>query len=85
MKVTKTLTVGGLKIAEKIYSGNLQCEVWVVENDEIFDFLRDGIVKYSRSELDKLRGVTPDELRSVHRVKEVFSLPTIVSQKRRQT
>lgn len=64
------------KVAYRIYSNILQSYLWVVDTDEDMHSLRasqgvsDAI--YTADEIKKLKGLSSESLREIHKVKEVF-------------
>ena len=64
------------KVAVKVYSEVLGCHLWVTTNtDEDMHTLRNqGVTEaiYSRDEVDKLKGISKDSLKAIHKIKEVF-------------
>jgi len=63
------------KVAYRVYSKILQVFLWVVETDEDMKDLRGKNITepiYTADEIRKLRGIDREDLKKVHRVKEVF-------------
>jgi hypothetical protein len=63
------------KVAYRIYSEILQAFLWVVDTDEDMKTLRDRNITepiYTADEIRKLKGIDREDLKKVHRVKEVF-------------
>jgi hypothetical protein len=63
------------KAAYKVYSELLQAYLWVADSDEDMKTLRDeGITEaiYTADEIRKLKGMSKDYLREIHKVKAVF-------------
>ena len=62
-------------VAYKIYSNILQAFLWVVDTDEDMWALRKEGVRetiYTSDEVRKLKGISKEGLKRVHRAKEVF-------------
>jgi hypothetical protein len=64
------------KVAYRIYSNILQAYLWVVADDKDRETLRasQGIreVIYSHDEIKKLKGLSSESLREIHKVKQIF-------------
>ena len=63
------------KVAYKVYSEILQTYLWVVETDEDMHSLRSKKVSEAictGEEIKKLKGLSKDSLREIHKVKQVF-------------
>ena len=64
------------KVAYKVYSEILQAYLWVVDTDEDMHSLRasQGVSEaiYTADEIKKLKGLSSESLREIHKVKEVF-------------
>ncbi|MBT9168960.1 MAG: hypothetical protein DDT19_02312 [Syntrophomonadaceae bacterium] len=63
------------KVAYKVYSEILQANLWVVDTDEDMHSLRtQGVTEaiYTKGEIRKLKGLSRDSLKEIHRAKEVF-------------
>lgn len=63
------------KVAYKVYSEVLQAHLWVVKTDQDMYSLRSQGMKeavYTVNELRKLRDLSKDSLKEIHKVKEVF-------------
>ena len=63
------------KVAYKVYSEILQAYLWVVDTDEDMYSLRSqGKTEaiYTGDEIRKLRSLSKDSLKEIHKVKEVF-------------
>jgi hypothetical protein len=63
------------KVAYKIYSKILQAYLWVVETDEdVWALKNEGTTDpiYTADEVRKLKGISKEGLKRVHKVKEVF-------------
>ena len=63
------------KVGIKIYSEILGCYLWVVETDEDMHSLRSqGITEaiYTTDEIRKLKDLSKDSLKEIHKAKEVF-------------
>ncbi len=78
-KAIKLLTEGKVipanNVAYKIYSNILQAFLWVVDTDEDMWALRnEGVTEpiYTSDEVRKLKGISKEGLKRVHKVKEVF-------------
>jgi len=56
----------------KIYSEILQAYLWIVETDQ--DMHSEGVSEaiYTHDEIRKLKGISKDSLKEIHKVKEVF-------------
>ncbi|MDA8163288.1 MAG: hypothetical protein M0022_10380 [Desulfobacteraceae bacterium] len=62
-------------IAYKIYSNILQAFLWVVDtDDDMWALKKEGVTDpiYTADEVRKLKGISKEGLKRVHRVKEVF-------------
>jgi hypothetical protein len=69
----KIIPIG--RVAYRVYSEILQVFLWVVETDEDMKSLRDRSITepiYTADEIRKLKGIDREDLKKVHRVKEVF-------------
>ncbi|MDA8086633.1 MAG: hypothetical protein M0Z75_08035 [Nitrospiraceae bacterium] len=78
-KAIKLLTEGKViptnNVAYKIYSNILQAFLWVVDTDEDMWAMRnEGVTEpvYTADEVRKLKGISKEGLKRVHKVKEVF-------------
>ncbi len=63
------------KVAYKVYSEILQAYLWVVDTDEDMHSLRSQGVSeaiYTGDEIRKLRSLSKDSLKEIHKVKQVF-------------
>jgi len=63
------------KVAYRVYSKILQVFLWVVDTDEDMKSLRDRSITepiYTTDEIRKLKGIDREDLKKIHRVKEVF-------------
>lgn len=63
------------RVAYRIYSEILHAYLWVVDTDEDMHFLRGRGVSeaiYTADEIRKLKGMDKENLKAIHRVKEVF-------------
>lgn len=64
------------KVAHRIYSNILQAYLWVVADDKDRGTLRasQSITEaiYTHDEIKKLKGLSKDSLREIHKVKQVF-------------
>lgn len=73
------------KVAYRIYSNILPGYLWKVDTDRDMHSLRasQGVSEaiYTADELKKLKGLSKDSLREIHKVKEVFENSTIISWK----
>lgn len=59
----------------RIKSRVLGCEVGIVHNEDERRLARENgcrLVLYSRDELERMRGLLPDVVKSIHEVKEIF-------------
>lgn len=64
-----------VKVAYRIYSEILQAFLWVIDTDEDMKTLRDRHITepiYTTAEIRKLKGIDREDLKKVHRVKEIF-------------
>ena len=78
-KAIKLLTEGKViptnNVAYKIYSNILQAFLWVVDtDDDVWALRREGVTEpiYTADEVRKLKGISKEGLKRVHRVKGVF-------------
>ena len=83
-KALKLLNEGKIiaikKIAYKLYSEILQAYLWVVETKQDMHSLRaQGIAEavYTSNDIQTLKGIDKEELKVIHRVKEVFPESTV--------
>jgi hypothetical protein len=63
------------KVAYKVWSEVLGCYLWVVDTDQDLHTLRSQGIKeaiYTGDEIQKLKGLDKDDLKEIHKVKEVF-------------
>ncbi|MFH0773890.1 MAG: hypothetical protein V2A53_00125 [bacterium] len=63
------------KVAYKVYSELLQAHLWVVDTDEDMHSLRSQGISaaiYTGDEIRKLRSLSKDSLKEIHKAKEVF-------------
>jgi hypothetical protein len=63
------------EIAYKVYSELLGAYLWLVDTDEDRQALRSQGVEeaiYSHPEITEVRKLSPDALKNIHRIKEVF-------------
>jgi predicted DNA-binding antitoxin AbrB/MazE fold protein len=63
------------KVACKVYSELLETYLWVVDTDQDMGNLKSQGVSeaiYSHDEIRKLKGLSKDSLKEIHKVKEVF-------------
>ena len=61
--------------AYRVYSDLLQAYLWVVDTDQdMHSLMSQGISEaiYSADEIRKLRGISKDSLKEIHKVKEIF-------------
>ena len=68
------------KVAYKVYSEILQAYLWVADTDEdMYSLKSQGISEaiYTADEIRKLRGLSKDSLKEIHKVKEVFKGSTV--------
>jgi hypothetical protein len=64
-----------VKVAYRICSEILEAFLWVVDTDEDMKSLRDRSITepiYTANEIRKLKGTNKEELKEIHKVKEVF-------------
>jgi hypothetical protein len=69
----KIMPIG--RVAYRIYSEILQAFLWVVDTDEDMKALRGKNVTepiYTADEIRKLKGIDKEDLKKIHKVKEVF-------------
>ena len=69
----KIIPIG--RVAYRIYSEILQAFLWVVDTDEDMKSLRDRSITepiYTADEIRKLKGIDREDLKKIHRVKQVF-------------
>lgn len=69
----KIIPIG--RVAYRIYSEILEAFLWVVNTDEDMKSLRDRSITepiYTADVIRKLRGIDKEDLKKVHRVKEIF-------------
>jgi len=62
-------------VAYKVWSEILQAYLWVVDTDQDMHSLKSqGITEaiYKADEIRKLKGISKDSLKEIHKVKEVF-------------
>lgn len=88
-KAIKLLNEGKItpieKVAYRVYSEILQAHLWVVDTVEDMHSLRSqGIAEtiYSHDEIKELRKLSKEDLREIHKVKEIFPESTIEEIKR---
>ncbi|MDP2754554.1 MAG: hypothetical protein Q8P40_09220 [Nitrospirota bacterium] len=88
-KAIKLLTEGKItpieKVAYKIYSEILQAYLWVIETDQDMHSLESQGVKeviYTHHEIAELKKLSKEDLKEIHRVKEVFPESTVEEIKR---
>ena len=63
------------RVAYRIYSEILEAFLWVADTDEDMKSLRDRSITepiYTADEIQKLKGINKENLKKVHKVKEVF-------------
>jgi len=63
------------RVAYRIYSEILEAFLWVVETDEDIKSLRDRNITepiYTADEIRQFKGITKEDLKKIHKVKEVF-------------
>jgi hypothetical protein len=63
------------RVAYRIYSEILEAFLWVVDTDEDMKSLRDRSITepiHTADEIRKLKGINKEDLKKVHKVKEVF-------------
>lgn len=74
------------KVAYRIYSNILQAYLWVVADDKDREAVRasQGITEaiYSNDEIKELRKLSKEDIKEIHKVKEIFSESTIKEVKR---
>ena len=77
------------KVAYKVYSEILQAYLWVVETDQDMHFLRSqGITEaiyIADEEIKKLKGLSKDSLKEIHKVKETFDKSQIMEVTKSET
>lgn len=82
----KTSPIG--KVAYRVYSEILQAHLWVVDTDEDMHSLTasQGVSEaiYTAGEIKKLKCLSKDSLREIHKVKEVFPESKIEEIKKHQ-
>ena len=69
----KIIPIG--RVAYRIYSEILQAFLWVVDTEKDMRTLRDRNITepiYTADEIRKLKGINKEDLKKVHRVKEIF-------------
>jgi|OpeIllAssembly_1097287.scaffolds.fasta_scaffold57692_3 hypothetical protein len=69
----KIIPIG--RVAYRIYSEILQAFLWVVDTEKDMRTLRDRNITepiYTADEIQKLKGINKENLKKVHKVKEVF-------------
>jgi len=72
---TEALLKCGRKVAYKVYSEVLQAYLWVVDTEKDIHTLRSqGIAEviYTHHEIKELKKVSKEDLKEIHKVKEVF-------------
>ena len=91
-KAIKLLNEGRItpieKVAYKVYSEILLAYLWVVETNEDMHSLRSqGISEgiYTADEIKKLKGLSRDSLKEIHKVKETFEKSKITEVKINET
>lgn len=68
------------RVAYKVWAEILQAYLWVVETAQDMHSLRyQGVTEaiYTADEIKKIRGISKDSLKEIHKVKEVFPGSTI--------
>jgi len=63
------------RVAYRIYSEILEAFLWVVDTDEDIKSLRDRNITepiYTADEIRQFKGITKEDLKKIHKVKEVF-------------
>ena len=63
------------RVAYRVYSNILQAFLWVVDTDEDTKALRNKNITepiYTADEIRKLNGINKEDLKKIHKVKEVF-------------
>jgi len=63
------------RVAYRIYSEILEAVLWVVDTDEDMRTLKDRNITepiYTADEIRKLKGINKEDIKKVHKVKEVF-------------
>ena len=76
------------KVAYKVYSEILQAHLLVVETDQDMHSLRSqGITEaiYTEDEIKKLKGLSKDSLKEIHKVKETFEKSKIMEVTKNET
>ena len=69
----KIIPIG--RVAYRIYSEILEAFLWVVDTDEDIKSLRDRNITepiYTADEIRQFKGITKEDLKKIHKVKEVF-------------
>ena len=69
----KIIPIG--RVAYRIYSEILEAFLWVVDTDEDIKSLRDRNITepiYKADEIRQFKGITKEDLKKIHKVKEVF-------------
>lgn len=75
MLYTEALFKCGRRIAVRQWSEVLQAHLWVVADDEDTKALRSQGIKeaiYTADEIRKLKGISKESLKKIHKIKEVF-------------
>ncbi|MGQ9571049.1 MAG: hypothetical protein ACUVUQ_09475 [Thermodesulfovibrionales bacterium] len=83
-KAIKLLNEGKItpieNVAYKVYSDILEAYLWIVDTDHDMHSLRSQGVSeaiYTADEIKKLRGLSKESLKEIHKVKEVFPESTV--------
>lgn len=74
------------KAACKVYSGVLGCYLWVMDTDQdIHPLMSRGVPEaiYSHDEIKKLRELSREDLKNIHKIKETFENSKIEEVKRK--
>jgi len=69
----KIIPIG--RVAYRIYSEILEAFLWVVDTDKDITSLRDRNITepiYTADEIRQFKGITKEDLKKIHKVKEVF-------------
>lgn len=60
-----------MTIASLVHSEKLKSDVWVIQDEEIWEIISDGNPKFSVDEMDLCRELSPSQLKTVADVKRV--------------
>ena len=64
--------IAGKLQAARIFLKILDEEVWVVTHPDALSLVPEGVIVYLPEEIRNLRGATPEEIRTMHKVKKEF-------------